>query len=415
MKKVLISVTALCLALGIFAVAVGEGIGTDPRIAYYETVLGLMSENGIAYWDWEGNVEAKLQWVRAMAPVAGGEDAVMIDKLLNHPEGDDTLEQLIDDFLAKHYGFEGNSDLIASYHIIEEVWGVRTDWSFAQNAQESEWFMRYFPTTMWDIMLYSIPDENAVPPEEALQVAWEAFNDVKNLSVWPDSWDRDDEYIAKIEYGVHKTDVASYPPYYTVNFGTPTANPEPGHSYAPRLSCYISREGQVMDRSYHRSTGSPAEGLDAELPPPFEAVPFMRFSEWSLEEKAEFSDAWRPMMEEYMEEHPLYRGMYYYETLHAYGLPDQDSISQESAGRIAREAALALGAAEDYVARAGAHFFYDVTDEEKPLWKVFLSTLFSYDIAYQDSPGYFAVMDAHTGEVIDTYERTSERPLEDYR
>ena len=88
------------------------------------------------------------------------------------------------------------------------------------------------------------------------------------------------------------------------------------------------------------------------------------------------------------------------------------AISQEQAFAIAREAALAAGAKQSYVDDNQLHtLFYDVTDPARPLWKVLINLLFgAQDTEHPYDPttpwGYFAVIDAHTGELLQLTERT---------
>ena len=103
---------------------------------------------------------------------------------------------------------------------------------------------------------------------------------------------------------------------------------------------------------------------------------FETFGSWSIEEKAAFSKEWYSYMKEYKKIHPGYRGMYYYETCHAYGLPTDQDIGQDRAEKISRDALKRYGVSDDYINRASTHFYFDISNPEHELWKVYLSTLF---------------------------------------
>ena len=152
------------------------------------------------------------------------------------------------------------------------------------------------------------------------------------------------------------------------------------------------------------------------------------FWNWTVEEKAAWSQAARPMVQQYLSEHPalsqyledILANRYEQRewplmiavTQYLYGVPDDAALSQERAFEIAREAALERGAKQESVDESKGHtFYYDVTDPERPVWKVLVSTMFpDGDTTHPHDPtapwGYFAVIDAHTGEVLTVTVRT---------
>ncbi len=157
---------------------------------------------------------------------------------------------------------------------------------------------------------------------------------------------------------------------------------------------------------------------------------------WSLAERAAWSQVARPVVHRYLADHPDF-AQYLEDVLalrygrssdwpnlisltqHAYGTPDDQAISQEKAFERARAVALERGANQRYVDDNKSHtFFYDVTDPARPLWKVLVSLSFGDgDAAHPyiaTAPlGYFVVMDAHTGEVIRVVERTLNTDIRD--
>lgn len=152
------------------------------------------------------------------------------------------------------------------------------------------------------------------------------------------------------------------------------------------------------------------------------------FWSWTIEEKAAWSQAARPIVQQYLSEHPEFSQYLEdilanrYEqrdwpllitvTQYLYGVPDSAAIAQERAFDIAREAALERGAKRESVDESKGHtFYYDVTDPDRPVWKVLVSTMFpDGDTTHPHDPtapwGYFAVIDAHTGELLTVTVRT---------
>ncbi len=143
------------------------------------------------------------------------------------------------------------------------------------------------------------------------------------------------------------------------------------------------------------------------------------FRRASVEEKAAFSQQWKPVVDAWLEQHPGFdikdkeraNTAISYTTYHAYGLPGADAISQDEAYEIAvarfvddvAEADLELVKLYSY-----ANYFYDITDPDKPLWKVSINQdrelTTGITVPKWLSGGYFVCMDAVTGEVIDAYD-----------
>lgn len=151
------------------------------------------------------------------------------------------------------------------------------------------------------------------------------------------------------------------------------------------------------------------------------------FWNWTVEEKAAWSQIAYPAAQEYYAAHPEFvqylrdveAGKYIENswpalctvTQYLYGLPDEKSISQEQAFEIAREYALSQGVRQSDIDENKLHqFYYDVTNPERPLWKIHVFLIFGDgDLAHQgdgtDPWGCFVVMDAHTGEILRTVMR----------
>ena len=99
------------------------------------------------------------------------------------------------------------------------------------------------------------------------------------------------------------------------------------------------------------------------------------FSNWSLEEKAAFTQKWKPIIDEYIETNPYLANrnpLAYYATRHVYGIPGPDDIPQDTARDIAQEVALGLGANPESIQYRQYNINYDVTDPAQPIWNVFL-------------------------------------------
>lgn len=146
------------------------------------------------------------------------------------------------------------------------------------------------------------------------------------------------------------------------------------------------------------------------------------FWAWTLEERAAWSAAARPIVDGYLQAHSEFSqyladkkaGLYsahHWDNLinltrRVYGVPDESAISRDAAFDIARRHALALGARQSDLDENRGHLvFYDVTNLERPVWRVSIQMIFSDgDLAHRNSDtdpwGYIVDIDARSGELM---------------
>lgn len=129
---------------------------------------------------------------------------------------------------------------------------------------------------------------------------------------------------------------------------------------------------------------------------------FLRFT---AEERAAFSAQWKPVVDDFLRDHPAYDAYFrshahcedaYITTRHAYGIPAENALPEAEARALAREAYLAAGipgvSAEMIDQRCRIVALYDVT--EKPVWKVSITydAYASGRFVEADHKGGFAVL-----------------------
>ncbi|NLX82606.1 MAG: hypothetical protein GXZ04_02125 [Clostridiales bacterium] len=157
------------------------------------------------------------------------------------------------------------------------------------------------------------------------------------------------------------------------------------------------------------------------------------FWAWTQSERADWSKLARPIMQNYLKRNQEF-AEYLQEVLagkydrkdwdnlinftqYDYGIPDERAISIETAQQIAMTRAFQMGGDEKKLNESElGSMYYDVTNPARPLWKVHLSVLFSdADETHPHDPyepwGYFVIIDAYTGEIIDAYPRTVNTPI----
>lgn len=120
-------------------------------------------------------------------------------------------------------------------------------------------------------------------------------------------------------------------------------------------------------------------------------------------------------MDAYIETHPYYpnhQTLLYQATRRVYGVPGEGDIPQAEALRRAKEQILLMGARKETIESRRAVYTFDVTEPDKPVWKVMIFHV-SYDVMEKDAPlgdrlTYQVNMDAKTGEVLERYDNTQE-------
>ena len=130
-------------------------------------------------------------------------------------------------------------------------------------------------------------------------------------------------------------------------------------------------------------------------------------------EKAEITARWRPLVEEWIEEHPYYLnfpGEEYEVTLvNIYGVPDEQAIPQSEAEKLAGEALTGYLSGDGYLEERVIRTDYFVTDPDRPVWRVYLGRPNDLDIDTRralkeknpEITDYFYItLDARTGEVL---------------
>lgn len=138
------------------------------------------------------------------------------------------------------------------------------------------------------------------------------------------------------------------------------------------------------------------------------------FYGWSLEEKAEFSRKWIPIVEKYMEAHPYFTGAggepFFKATRYKYGLPGNEDITQEYAHDIAKQALIKLGATWEMIERRSQNtdVYFDVSAPQRPLWRFWFGSGIGNSY-FEDDYRQFAVrIDARSGETVEAFERNKD-------
>ena len=148
--------------------------------------------------------------------------------------------------------------------------------------------------------------------------------------------------------------------------------------------------------------------IDLELSKAYSDNEIRFFYDWSLDKKAEYSNTWKPRVDNYLLNHPGYPkdSFLYYSTRCIYGLPNETHIRQEEAREIAQKALLDLGVSEETMGHRRVHLYFDITSTDIPCWKfTFASTGMTRTTNNtSDAKRFRVVINAVTGAVISAFE-----------
>lgn len=138
------------------------------------------------------------------------------------------------------------------------------------------------------------------------------------------------------------------------------------------------------------------------------------FYEMTHLERAEFSQKWNPILNQYISQYPYYwtkNDRLVSVTRNTYGIPDDSHISQEEAKHRAQQAVRSLGGDAEGIQNRKLEFYFEITNPDNPRWNIVIG----YDIVNRNYKCYRVVLDAITGEVIEAFEIDENMNISDYR
>ena len=184
----------------------------------------------------------------------------------------------------------------------------------------------------------------------------------------------------------------------------------------------LSYDGEVMDSlpkagMLFYNVQLPQENMEDALQINFSTSGFW---EASVEKKAKLYNEWKPLVDAYLRDHPYMNknNLLYAATDHVYSVPGENHITLEQATKIAREAAIALGANEGTFEKRNIEYFFDATDPLTPVWKlvIFYAKVPIEELGENHNlANYRVIIDAETGEVQEAFEVPDDMDLIDWR
>lgn len=374
--------TIALIVIGIGGMFLESTCLAEPHLAaYLEQVATMEAEHGL-YETW--SFELKKELCEAM-----------MENYLARIDGDIT-ESKVDDIVLQRYGIDRRFDVITFERIMTVEMGSFQRWS----AEDKAWYsaMKMRLGTIGDEYIYLLPGDDAISPEKALEIAYQQAMAASSMSLE----ELKEKYDVVWCYLVYAPDYGKKEPEYMIDFFAKGMDP---------ARCYeISNQGIVtstldIHQGFRDEEAIALQEAYARSNP--EITDEMTFSAWPLTAKKYFTDHIAPVIlanavgheEDYEPIDMLAAAQY------RYGLPDEKAISQEAALDIARAAmqqTFDLTELEMQI-YSRAMVFYDITDEEKPLWKF---TIFFNPEKIPSTPigdyriVHKAIVDAYTGQLI---------------
>lgn len=150
---------------------------------------------------------------------------------------------------------------------------------------------------------------------------------------------------------------------------------------------------------------------------------FIELGFWNMSEKerAQFSEKWIPLVDAYLAQNPYAPypdDLFYQATRCVYGIPSKNDMTQEDAISVAKQAAVALGASSATLDQRSAECLFDITNPQKPLWKIIVGSADVSKAEYvtdQNWSRYRVVINAKTGFVEEAWEIQPEMEVSQWR
>jgi len=368
---------------------------------YFEDVAQLQFDSGY-YDDWDWPEKQKMVEILEKHGLISKEEAA-----------DMKTEAAVDAYMIARYGIDGRSDVIGLWSILEKELGAISLWSLEQKAWYTDMRIEIgLLTKDMDDYICAMPEKDDLQPDAAVETAKAAIIQAYGLETGAL-----DAHRIDIAFETYASDWERENLRYNINFWGE------GLKY---YSCSVTRDGRIMDSTMDPWVLSPEEQMrmevqfanenDQEAIDLFQQYANEHFPEgvynfefWPLEDKAAVTDMLRPVILENMAENPSYADYTrIFWATHIYGLPDEKAISQEKAIELAKEQLTSsFGLTEEQAATVdNVGLFYEITDPERPLWKITLrvgeqrdtATALGMKLFYR----YRIVIDAYTGAVAET-------------
>lgn len=304
-------------------------------------------------------------------------------------------------------------DRVAFQPIIKKAWGSFDGWTLEQKA----WYTQTLIDAGMqgpDMEIFLLPDNKAIAQRDAESIArtyaeiwtdaipgaYDACDVVSEFVIFPHTIKRD---------GKWETTTEGVSPVWHVQIKTPYRQ---GSTIYIEIDPYTGNamlQPFVIEAIYDRcSISLTSHKIREALGQKETQTDICSFFDWSLEEKARWSEIVRPQLIAKKEERPgLHNDIIATAfSQYCYGLPQEHSLPQEEALEAARRAIQENGevTTEDLRKYDTIYIYYDVTAPDTPLWRFHFSMNGAQAIEEHDNlyemTNYRVEVNGKTGEVV---------------
>lgn len=370
------------------------------------------TEGTYQYWP----TGEKISLVESLAELGYVEKTPEVAQLLEGKLAQEEARRVADAALMAFTGKELSE--INFMGIMEAVWGPFPSWSFEEKA----WFSQLMADTGLqgaDHTFYKTPEG---PVDEAQAIAIARREIAGGYQIEESALDQY-ELSASFQVPEFLAAEGGTQPYWHIEYVTPLGSQEALPFTG--ISVFIHPDTGALLQSV-QSILEERRAVEAYEKDPLLQIPRAFYEEYgdfyrmSHAARARFSREVVPVLLQLAEKYPEYYPPFTLApTVFTYGVPDEGALPEKEARAIAeRELSSAFGYQEEEV-RLFAHrmrVYYDITDPQRPLWKVFSLRPSQYDMdkSYTDAViayygrndknyppvNYKFEMDAFTGEVL---------------
>ncbi|MDR1262733.1 MAG: hypothetical protein LBK46_04495 [Oscillospiraceae bacterium] len=372
------------------------------------------------YAEWQSG--DKINLVRILVEMGLIEKSGDVDELLDGKLSDKDAHSVADTLLVNLTG--SRIENVSLVEITETLWGSVYTWTEEQAAWwQQNIYLREFDSIPLDREIYLVPDETAIPRQQAIDTAKQALLDAFELpgdyfdtanvttaffTTHEDTSIHYWEVILRIDGTPDYPNEISYCTLVDSKTGEITQNKTLG---IPTPAERVAMRDYVPSSSYDAFETALEEMQDKYEPLPVDRL-YKQFEYWTLEDKAEFSKNIVPLINEAVEQGDAEEIGYYWlaPASFVYGVPSADAITQDDAKEIADKAILdKFGISADILGLyQNVRVYYDITSPDTPLWKFLYGTLGvdSYDaLPKNQQPILYKVeINAYTSDIVACYE-----------
>jgi len=227
----------LCLLLICLFLPSAHAAYSNPKDEFIDKVYAFFQDKP-EYSDW--GVDYKTDLIKLIRAYSDPDTQKEIDSILLSNESDSRSQQ-IDEFIFYNYTEEPDPFLVTPYYVMTAILGKDCEWTLEDFVVYSDMSLKY--TDEKDVMVYSMPGNAELSPEEAVKLAREDFirthRPVEHFDI--------SNYLFVPSFGVHYKNRNRTAPYYIIEIyrRVSDADPDAASEYEVDNERAVTQDGVV--------------------------------------------------------------------------------------------------------------------------------------------------------------------------